>query len=112
MKTEYQYRLRQAQDLGQKIARAHLTQPETTLTLHSRWLSIIGFYLPITCFTQQQCKQTRRLALENPRVVERWCKLQLMFISIYNMLERVFNLQQQIDAGKWNLSLVKEYEKL
>ena len=57
MNTEYQYRLKQAKDLGQKIAQAHLTRSEATLTFQSRWMSIIGFYLPITCFTKKQCKQ-------------------------------------------------------
>ena len=57
MDTEFTYRLKQAKELGQKIALAHLTKPEATLTFHSRWLSVIGFYLPITCFSRKQCER-------------------------------------------------------
>ena len=56
METEYKYRLKQSKELGLRIAQAHLTRPEATLAFHSRWLSIIGFYLPITCFSRKQCE--------------------------------------------------------
>ena len=34
-----------------------MTRPEATIAYQSRWLSVVGFYTPITCFTRRQCEK-------------------------------------------------------
>ena len=57
MKTEYSFRLAQALELSEKLSQSYLTRAETTLAYQSRLFSLLGFYLPITCFLEQQCER-------------------------------------------------------
>lgn len=52
------------------------------------------------------------LTLEDPRVVKRWCKIYEAFIRKHRLPQQAYHLQQQIEEGKWNKQLAKEYEKL
>ena len=54
MSTEFEYTLNQAKMIMETLVRAYLTRPEAALAYHSRSLSVIGFYLPITKFSKQQ----------------------------------------------------------
>ena len=57
METEFIFRYKQAKDLSVKLGQIYMTWPEATLAYQSRWLSIVGFFTPITCFTRRQCEQ-------------------------------------------------------
>ena len=61
MKMEFQFSLEQARNLGYNISQANLTQNEGTITYQSRWLSLSGFYLPITCLTLRRCEKLQVL---------------------------------------------------
>ena len=54
METEFEFRMDQARNLGYKLARIFMTRPEATLAYQSRWLSVLGFFAPITYFTRLQ----------------------------------------------------------
>ena len=57
MGTEFEFRMAQASDLAEKITGIFMSRPEATLIYQSRWLSLLGFYSPITTFTRRQCEQ-------------------------------------------------------
>ena len=60
MDQEFEFRRRQAAALGYKFSKSYITRPEATLAYQSRWLSLIGFYLPITTFSRSRCEQIQK----------------------------------------------------
>ena len=60
MCTEYQFQIDQAKQLGEKLARIQMTRPESTIAYQSRWLSLVGFFSPITTFTHKQCEDIQK----------------------------------------------------
>ena len=54
-KTEFEYRLQQSKDLARKISSAPFTRQDAELIYSQRWISSVGYCLPITQFTEQQC---------------------------------------------------------
>ena len=56
MVTELNFRCKHSKDLSVKLGQIYMTCPAATLAYQSRWLSIVGFFTTITCFTQNQCE--------------------------------------------------------
>ena len=54
----------------------------------------------------------RRLTLEDPRVVQRWIDIYKEFLTENYLPHRIYKLQKDIEAGKWNNELCKEYEAI
>lgn len=59
-----------------------------------------------------QPPQARRLTLDNPRVVKKWCDTYEAFLLEHQLPQRIFHLQELIALGQWNKQLAKEYEKI
>jgi len=54
-KTEYQYRLNQAQEIRQRMQRAPTNREETRIGYNAVTRPQIEYSLPATCFTKRQC---------------------------------------------------------
>ena len=57
METEFNFRFSQAKKMAKAIAKIQMTRPESTIAYQSRWLSIVGFFTPITCFSRKMCEK-------------------------------------------------------
>ena len=63
MHTEFLHRLNQAKELASHIKTSQLTRYETHILYTRIWLPQIEYCLPITTFTQHQCKSIHRRIL-------------------------------------------------
>ena len=52
----------------------------------------------------------RRLTLDNPKVVKKWIDIYKTYILNHQLPQRIFKLQNQIEAGIWNAELKQEYD--
>ena len=60
MTTEYNYRVSNSRTLGEKIRRAPLSRSEATMVYHSRWMAVLNFFLPVTTFPENRCRQIQQ----------------------------------------------------
>lgn len=57
MTAEHKYRLQESQDMAVLVHRGFFSRKEMTLLYHSRWQSVISYYLPVTTFSHNQCQR-------------------------------------------------------
>ena len=57
---EYKYRLDQAKELAGKITASPFTRYDAEIIYRERWISTVGYCLPITQFTDEQCDEIQK----------------------------------------------------
>jgi len=64
MTQEYTFRQAQAQQYKQEVFKSSFNKKEAWLSYHAVWIPRMRYCLPLTTFTQQQCRRVQRSSFE------------------------------------------------